>query len=370
MEETASLITLNSLSSLYPQKTRKLYEHFCSAKTCINAGKKKWIEAVGEDVKFFSYLEELIQKKVWISEIDNSEKQGIIILDRSSNQYPEKLKQLADPPFALYVKGDVSTLHSPMVALVGTRSCTEYGREMAFLLAKEAVELGVVVISGLARGIDTAAHQGALSISGIAVGNTIAIIGSGLNKIYPSENIPLTEQISKKGCIVSELPLNTPPSKMQFPRRNRLVAVLSMGILLVEAPVKSGAMITVQMGEKLRKKCFTIPGRIDYPSFKGNHSLIKQRKALLVENAFEMVSNLNIPTQTTLNFEKNSCIDLSLLNNDEQQLLQLLSVQEMAIDQLTIALDWPMSKVQSALMNLVLKKRIRQLSGNVFKKAS
>lgn len=370
MEETAALITLNSLSSLYPQKTRKLYEHFDSGKSCIEAGIKKWIKVVGEDVKFFAYLEELIQKEVWINEIDSSEKKGIVILDRSHNQYPEKLKQLADPPFALYVKGDISILQSPMISLVGTRSCTEYGREMAFLLAKEAVELGVVVISGLARGIDTAAHQGALSGSSITAGNTIAIIGSGLNKIYPPENASLADEISKKGCIISELPLNTPPSKMQFPRRNRLVAVLSMGILLIEAPEKSGAMITVQMGEQLRKKSFTIPGRIDYPSFKGNHSLIKQNKALLVENAFEMVSNLNIPTQTTLNFEKNSRVDLSLLNNDEQQLLQLLSVQEMAIDQLRIALDWPMQKVQSALMNLVLKKRIRQLSGNVFKKAS
>ncbi len=370
MEETAALITLNYLSSLFPQKARKLYEHFDSGKSCIEAGKTKWIKAVGEDSKFFSYFEELILKEVWINEIDNSEKHGIVIVDRSHNQYPEQLKQLADPPFALYVKGDISSLQAPMVAFIGTRSCTEYGREMAFLLAKEAVELGVVVISGLARGIDSAAHQGALAGSGLTNGNTIAIIGSGINKIYPSENSSLADKISKNGCVISELPLNTPPSKMQFPRRNRLVAVLSRGILLIEAPEKSGAMITVQMGERFRKKCFTIPGRIDYPSFKGNHSLMKQNKALLVENAFEMVSNLNIPTQTTLNFEKNSCFDLSLLNNDEQQLLKLLSVQEMAIDQLRSALDWPMQKVQSALMNLVLKKRIRQLSGNVFKKAS
>lgn len=277
-------------------------------------------------------------------------------------RYPKALLTLSDPPPTIYIQGAILPEDSRAIAIVGTRLCTQYGLEMAAKIAEELAASGYTIVSGLARGIDTAAHLGALK-----AGRTLAVIGSGLHRIYPQENIPLAQKIAAQGAVISSFPLDAPPHKHHFPQRNRLISALSQALLLVEAPIKSGAMITVDLALAQGKKCFVLPGRADIDSFRGNHFLIKSQKAQLVENAREMLSILE-PEHANLSFRPISRSAVKPLSVEEEKLMKQLSSEEILLDALALKTEIPISKLSALLMGLVLKGVVRELPGKSYKK--
>lgn len=207
-----------------------------------------------------------------------------------SKQYPEKLRNIYDPPQRLYILGNKEILNKKGIAIIGSRNCTEYGKSIALKFSSELIEKGYNIISGLALGIDTYAHMGC--IDKIHTSKTIAVLGSGLDKIYPSKNIELAKKIIKSGgCIVSEYKIGTSPAKLNFPQRNRIISGLADGILIVEASKKSGALITADFALEQGKEVFAVPGNINNTNSYGTNELIKQG-AKLVTNVNDILEEV------------------------------------------------------------------------------
>lgn len=307
------------------------------------------------------YLQNWQMRKEWQQDLDSAERQKVDILPFWDELYPAPLKELPDAPLLLYVKGKWKPDDARAAAIVGTRQCTLYGKEMAERFGEDLARTGVTVVSGLARGIDTAAHIGALRS-----GRTIAVIGSGLGAIYPKENLWLAAKIAEQGAVISEYPMAKSPAKHHFPQRNRLVCALSLGALLIEAPLQSGAMITMRLAKNQNKFCFTLPGRIDWETFKGNHSLLKSQKAVLVENADEMLSIL-LGHQFPI--AKNAQPELFGLEDVEINLLKIFPASEISLEELSLHSKLPIAKLSSLLMGLVLKQKVREFPGKLYKKA-
>ncbi len=286
---------------------------------------------------------------------------AVDIIEYGSSAYPASLCALPDPPLVLYRKGQLPSLSNPSIAIVGTRTASVYGRSSAKEFASICGRRGIPVVSGLARGIDTEAHEGALEY-----GQTIAVIGSGLAHIYPKENRALSEKICERGALFSEYPLFTPPDRFQFPRRNRLIAALAEGTLLIEAPIKSGALGTMNWAIRLGKLCFALPGRADCETFKGNHHLIKLGKAKLVENGDEMISLLR-PGKFIEPRLKDSVVDLSPA---ESELLHKFPQSEIFFDELALLTQLPVATLTALLMRLRIKNIIREFPGKLFKKVN
>src|SRR5208282_767661 len=209
---------------------------------------------------------------------------GCHVLIQSDENYPESLRQIYDPPLVLYVKGALTAKDKSAVAMVGSRMTTHYGVETARRLAYQLAYIGVTVVSGGARGIDTAAHQGALH----SKGRTIAVLGTGINLIFPAENAELFERIAAQGALITQFPFNRKADKQSFPIRNRLVAGMTLGTVVVEANLTSGALITAKMAADNGRQVFAVPGRIDSPRSKGCHELIKNG-AKLCEGAEDIL---------------------------------------------------------------------------------
>lgn len=289
-------------------------------------------------------------------ELELAEKHGISIIPITSSAYPQALKILSDAPLALYVKGTLPPEEAMKVGIVGTRNATPLGLECTTSFAKYLCNCGAWIISGLARGIDTSAHKASL-------GRTVAILGSGLLHIYPKENEALARSISEQGALISELPLMTPPSKFTFPRRNRLISALSHALLLTEAPLKSGAMITMRCGINHKKPLFALPGPSMNENYGGNHSLLKARLAQLVESPQELALAL----QLQLKSEAPKCKNLFLLLPQEQKILDFICQSALSIDELSQMFALPTSTLQAILSKLVLKKLAVELPGKRYK---
>ena len=213
---------------------------------------------------------------------------GNHVLTLADAAYPQSLLEIADPPPVLYVKGDPALLARPALAMVGSRAPTAQGEANARAFADSLGAAGLVIVSGLAQGIDTAAHRGALAVE---EGGTIAVIGTGIDRVYPARNAALAREIADRGVILSEFPLGTPPTRWNFPRRNRLIAGLSLGVLVVEATLESGSLITARLAAEAGREVFAIPGSIHSPQSRGCHRLIREG-AKLVETAEDVFEEL------------------------------------------------------------------------------
>jgi len=227
--------------------------------------------------------------------------------------------------------------------------------------AEELAAQGYIIISGLARGIDTAAHLGALKS-----GKTIAVIGSGLANVYPKENWKLSEEIALSGCLLSEFPMETPPDRQNFPQRNRIVCGMADAILLIEAPIKSGAMSTMNLGIAKNKKLFALPGRIDNEGFCGNHYLIKHGHAKLTEDPNDILMDLNGLKKDKNDAQEKLCG--ILLDKDEIELLRSLPMQEISIEEIVLLSKMPINRLNALLMSLLLKGAIKEFPGRIYKK--
>jgi len=291
---------------------------------------------------------------------------GCRIVTQNDTDYPELLRQIYDPPIVLYVKGQLLPKDKNSVAMVGSRMTTHYGIEVARKLGYQLAYLGVTVVSGGARGIDTAAHQGALS----AKGRTIAVLGTGINQVFPPENVELFERIAANGALITQFPFNRPADKQTFPIRNRIVAGMTLGAVVVEANLTSGALITANFATEYGRQVFAVPGRIDSPRSKGCHDLIK-KGAKLCEGAEDILSEFEYlfpPSNKPSSTSDTSTLPALELSENEQKVYDTLDHEEISIDQIIRKSGLPTSAVSVALLSLEMKRLIRQLPGKMFLK--
>ena len=286
---------------------------------------------------------------------------GNHIIARGDENFPELLEQIPRPPERLYIKGDPGLLHMPALAIVGSRNPTQAGARNAFEFARHLGAAGFCIVSGLAEGIDTAAHRGALD-AGAA---TVAFLGHGIDRVYPAANRELAHEIADLGALVSEFPLGTHPHKTLFPQRNRLISGVSLGTLVVEAARRSGSLITARYAGDQGREVFALPGSIHNPLARGCHKLIRQG-AKLVETAEDIVNEL-APLSSHLlqnSLESTNNDDLPVHDDDEyRQLKKYLSHDPISIDELAEDSGLTIDQVSSMLLILELQGEVESLSG-------
>lgn len=282
-----ALILLNMIPGFGMKKYEQLLQSFAGVELVFEAGRRTL-----EEKRLSRFLIERILKLQAVNpqdELEKSRKAGVKIVTYLDEDYPLALRQIFSPPLVLYIKGEYIAEDQLALAIVGSRKPSIYGRMTAEKLSGELVRRNITVVSGLARGIDTCAHRGALK----GKGRTIAVLGSGLGRLYPPENEKLAGEISENGLVVSEFPYDCPPSPANFPRRNRLVSGFSLGIVVVEAAKKSGALITANFGLEQGREIFAVPGKINSPTSAGTHRLIKDG-AKIVSKVEDILEELNI----------------------------------------------------------------------------
>jgi DNA processing protein len=289
---------------------------------------------------------------------------GVEIIDILDSSYPPLLREIFDPPVVLYVRGSRWDAEIPQLAIVGTRRPTGYGINCAERLGEDLAARGLAITSGLARGLDAAAHRGALR-----GGITYAVYGSGLDYVYPRENRKLAELVEQNGAVVSEFPLGTPPSPQNFPIRNRIIAGMALGVVVVEAAEYSGSLITVRLALEANREIFAVPGNITSANSFGPHVLIRQG-AKLVGGWQDVVEELPHPIRerilAPLVARMQSQADPQL-EGLEQKVWKVLSLQEaISIDALLAKLPFTASEVYSALLSLEMSEHIRQLPGKKY----
>jgi DNA processing protein len=288
------------------------------------------------------------------------------ILSFWDKRYPDSLKKIFDPPPLLFVKGEMIDDDKYSIAIVGTRAPSEYGIGVAERFSQELAKLGITVVSGLARGIDTFSHAATLKSGG----RTIAVIGSGLDVLYPPENRALAERISQRGAVVSEFDMGAKPDAVNFPRRNRIISGLSLGTLVVETDINGGAMITANTALDQNREVFAIPGTISVHRSRGCHALIKDGRAKLVESVSDILDELAPKLRPLLGTHDSSVqatehIDLSLF---EQKLYDLLDSDSLHIDQLAERTGLTTSDALVNLLSLEFRGLVKQLPGKMFVK--
>lgn len=362
MEAKHAYLTLNALRAVGPIRVRRLREAFGTVEAIFQqpASRLAAVEGVGQAAAdSIARWEEAFDPGAELAALDEK---GWQFIHQEDPAYPAQLREIYDPPLGLYLAGNPAALTKMGIGVVGSRKTSYYGTETAKKLSYQLAYAGLAVNSGLARGIDTAAHQGALA----AKGTTSAVMGSSLDQIYPAENRVLAEKIiSENGALVSEFPLGTAPDRQTFPMRNRIVSGMSRGVLVVEAGAKSGALITSRMALDQGRLVFAVPGRIDSPESKGCHALIKEG-ARLVEGVEDILAEFEFlfPPQAAPT-PRPRPDDLS---ENEAKILDLMEVQEVHIDTLIQKSNLPSSSVSAALLRLEMRKLIRQLPGKFFVK--
>jgi len=365
MDAREALVALNLIEGVGPIRVRQLLEHFGEAPAILSAPRQALlrVRGIGEDTAAAIAGWEQAQLTAELKRIEDF---GCRIVIQSDPEYPELLKQIYDPPVVLYVKGKLRPKDKNSIAMVGSRMTTHYGMEVARKLAYQLAYLGVTVVSGGARGIDSAGHQGALS----GKGRTIAILGTGINLVTPPENVKLFEQIAANGAVVTQFPFNRPGDKQSFPIRNRIVAGMTLGTVVVEANLTSGALITANFATEYGRQVFAVPGRIDSPRSKGCHDLIK-KGAKLCEDAEDILSEFEYLFPAT-NRPPSPAVTGVLpaleLSENEQRVYDTLDHEECNVDEVIRKSSLPASAVSVALLSLEMKRLIKQLPGKLFVK--
>ena len=366
MEPHEALVALNLIEHVGPIRLRQLLEHFGEAPEILRASKQQLLQVrnIGEETaEAIASWEKTIDLNGELKRIGEF---GCRIVAQADAEYPELLRQIYDPPILLYVKGQMLPKDKNAVAMVGSRMTTHYGMEAARRLAYQLAYVGVTVVSGAARGIDSAAHQGALS----GKGRTIAVLGTGINLVFPSENRQLYEQIASNGALITQFPFNRKPDKQSFPIRNRIVAGMTLGTVVVEANLTSGALITANFAVEYGRQVFAVPGRIDSPRSKGCHELIK-KGAKLCEGAEDILSEFEYlfpASNRPPSAGETGVLPAIELSENEQKVYDALDHEESSIDEVIRGSGLPSSAVSVALLSLEMKRVVRQLPGKLFVK--
>jgi len=301
-------------------------------------------------------------------ELNEIERRHIEVLSVLDSSYPSRLKMIADPPPLLYVTGALNEQDELAVAIVGARRATAAGRGMTEELSRDLAALGVTVVSGLARGIDAAAHRGALA----AQGRTIAVLGCGIDQTYPPEHERLRRQIEERGAILSEVPVGSPPRSHHFPRRNRIISGLSLGVIITEAAINSGSLITARLAAEQGREVFAVPGFVKEDTSRGTNALIKDGAAL-IERAQDVVDAVLPQLEPALRLhlqpprEKKERGDR--LGKDEQLVYDVLSFDPFTVDDVIATTGLSVSTVMASLLSLELRQQVRQLPGQRYLRA-
>jgi len=365
MTNTEALIALNMIEHVGPIRVRQLLQYFSDAPAILHASRAKLMQVHGIGVDVAEAIATWESAVDLAGELKRIQEFGCHVLTQNDEQYPELLRQIYDPPLVLYVKGELTAKDKNAVAMVGSRQTTHYGIEVARKLAYQLGYIGVTVVSGGARGIDTACHQGAL----MAKGRTVAVLGTGINIVFPSENAELFERIAANGAIITQFPFNRTADKQTFPIRNRIVAGMSLGAVVVEANLTSGALITANFATEYGRQVFAVPGRIDSPRSKGCHELIK-KGAKLCESAEDIVSEFEYlfpATNRPPAPNETGSLPALTLSENEQKIIDCLSPgQELTIDEVIRNSGLPASAVSATLLGLEMKRIIKQLPGKCF----
>ncbi len=366
VEPHEALVALNLIEHVGPIRLRQLLEHFGEAPEVLRASRQQLLQVrnIGEETaEAIANWEKTIDLNGELKRIGEF---GCRIVAQADAEYPELLRQIYDPPILLYVKGQMLPKDKNAVAMVGSRMTTHYGMEAARRLAYQLAYVGVTVVSGAARGIDSAAHQGALS----GKGRTIAVLGTGINLVFPSENRQLYEQIASNGALITQFPFNRKPDKQSFPIRNRIVAGMTLGTVVVEANLTSGALITANFAVEYGRQVFAVPGRIDSPRSKGCHELIK-KGAKLCEGAEDILSEFEYlfpASNRPPSAGETGVLPAIELSENEQKVYDALDHEESSIDEVIRGSGLPSSAVSVALLSLEMKRVVRQLPGKLFVK--
>ncbi len=367
-------IALNMTPGIGPRAAARLLERFGSAEAVYAASRVELESARLKPEAVDSIIARDCHERA-AEELEKVRALGVDLIVLDDGVYPALLREINDPPLTLYVKGAwAACLDAPCVAVVGSRRCSTYGLNAASMLSRDLAKHGVTIVSGLARGIDAAAHRGALE----AGGRTLAVIGTGIDEIYPRDHKKLaTEIIAKGGAIVSEFPLGTPPVPQNFPYRNRVISGLSLGVLIVEAAENSGSLITARMAIEQNREVFAVPGNITSRVSFGTNYLIKGAGAKLVQQWQDVAAELppeiaaRMLPPATKKKSKEVSEQLPLAPDDltaiEHVVFKLLSSDEAAhIDALLETSKLSIPDLTGALLGLEMRELVRQLPGKCF----
>ncbi len=353
-------LTLSHLPGLGPRGRISLLEHFGSIEALFTASRSE-LEAATADERFADIgrldmpaavaavlrgpsTDTFASDTVWLREEQHH------LVTWLDDDYPPLLRQIADPPMALYVHGRRELLVRPQIAIVGSRNPTALGRQTAAAFGRSLAESGLTITSGLALGIDAAAHRGALD----ANGGTIAVCGTGLDRIYPARNRDLAHAIAARGALVSELPIGTPARPGNFPVRNRIISGLSLGVLVVEAALRSGSLITARLAGDQGREVFALPGSIHSPMARGCHALIRQG-AKLVETAGDVLEELGVIAQVSTDTPNAVAAVEEALATNERQVFDCLGYEPTPIDALIERSGLTAETVSSILLQMELR---------------
>jgi len=345
----------------------RLLEQFSSVQNIFSASAAELVQA-GLKRPVADALQRESQDQVVHTSLEWSEAEGNHIIHIRDDRYPPLLKQSPSAPALLFVKGALNVLADPQLAMVGSRNPSEGGKDTAFQFAKHLSRSGVLVTSGLALGIDAESHKGALAVNA----PTIGVVATGLDRVYPARHKALAEEIlATGGAIVSEFPLGTSPKASHFPQRNRIIAGLSLGTLVVEAALRSGSLITARQAREAGREVFAIPGSIHNPMSKGCHALIKQG-AKLVEAADDILEELAPQLENAISAPKGqtelSINDSKELVSEHDVLLDAMGYDPVTIDQLNQKSSFQASEIASMLLILELEGRVSSESGGRFQR--
>ena len=344
---------------------RRLIEAFGSAGDVLTAGPGQWRRVKGVGPKTCLAIQAVTDERVE-DELSQAAERGVEVLSRDDERFPAALSQIYDCPPVLYVRGQLEPADAIAVGVVGARRCTYYGMEQADRFGGLLARAGFTVVSGGARGIDTAAHRGALD----AGGRTIAVMGCGLGTVYPRENAELFDRIVRegRGAVVSELPMGIGVQAKNFPLRNRIISGLSLGTLVVEAAQRSGALITAREAIEQGREVFAVPGRVDSPMSRGTNDLIRDSSAALVQDLddilghLDLVGDLMTPPEETADDR----LAAAALDETEQKLVEALREGQQPIDALVRRTGLASAQVAAAMTLLTIKGLVAQLPGHIF----
>ena len=361
MTHTEACIALNMIPRIGPVRIRKLLDFFGTPESILAAKQSQFekIPGIGPDTA--SELAHWERTTDLSAELARIQEYGASVITQADSFYPPLLREIHDPPTVLYVWGQLLEKDQHAIGIVGSRKTTHYGIECARKLGYQLAYSGLTVISGLARGIDTAAHQGALA----AKGRTVAVIGSGFQFLYPPENKELAEKIaSGNGAIVSEFSITVQPDRQTFPMRNRIISGWSFGTLVVEAGLNSGALISANMALEQGRTVYAVPGPIDRPNSMGSNKLIQQG-AKLVMDASDILDDLGTLFRHQPELVRSAPIDLT---DEQRAVYAAITDDETPIDKIVSSSGLATGKVMSTLLTLEMKNLIKQLPGQRFVK--
>jgi DNA processing protein len=301
-------------------------------------------------------------------ELTAIERERVEVRSLLDSAYPTRLKMIADPPPLLYITGTLTEQDELAVAVVGARRATAAGRAMTEEVSHDLAAAGITVVSGLARGIDAAAHQGALA----AKGRTIAVLGCGIDRTYPPEHERLRRQIEERGAILSEAPMGAPPHSHHFPRRNRIISGLSLGVIVTEAAIRSGSLITARLAAEQGREVFAVPGFVKAETSRGTNALLKEG-ATLIERAQDVIDAILPQLEEAARLRLQSYQEKNerggQLGKEEQLVYDALSYDPLIVDDVIVITRLSVSTVMASLLSLELRQRIRQLPGQRYLRA-